>query len=699
MIALIVMFACGDDPKPESVAEPEVCTPTVWYADGDGDGYGDPFSELSSCEAPAGTVDNHGDCDDEDPAEHPEAVWYRDVDGDGYGDAEQSLTACSQPVGHLTDASDCDDNDGTRFLGAVWYQDLDDDGYGDESQEVDSCSDVTEAAPVAGDCDDDDWFIHPNANEICDSIDNDCDDLVDDDDPSIDMFTQVSMFLDEDGDGWGVTDSPLGRLCESNPIGSVYAGDCDDTDSQVYPHRLDFNDDIDSDGDGESSITFAASAAHGWIGSSTGSAFGAVVKTKDIDGDGRNEVMVGAFNEGESVGSIKLIPGELTGDRTVYPEEGKIWHGELDDDRIGWAASFAGDWDGDGVEDLIVSSPYRDEYTGAAYIFSSEMTSTSLADATLFLENGLVDTHFGHDVLGVGDINDDGLDDVLVSARKYSTVDGASVGAVTVVYGGETDVSLLGEVNTLLGDTNYDQLGYDLADAGDPDGDGVRNYLVSAPYCDDGETNAGCAYLLTLEDLDSAIATFDGVPVFYGVQHSENAGFSMSSAGDFDGDGLDDMLIGSSNYDAVVEDEGAAYVVLGSSGEWDSYSLADSHLTMLGNVEGDKMGRYVNGIGDINGDGKGDVAISVYAGDALGDYALDNMGIVYGVLGRAESGTISMVDDADLQLIGVETNDYLGKGIAKAGDVNEDGFDDFWLGANGATSYGSIYLLEGVALP
>ena len=317
MWSMLLVLACGDDPKPKTESAP--CTPTVWYVDADADGYGDPFLDGTSCEVPDGAVDNHDDCDDADATEHPGAVWYRDLDGDGFGDRKSRLKACARPIGHIDDSTDCDDEDGTRYPGAVWYIDGDEDGYGDAAQQVDSCEDVSNASALSGDCDDSDWFIHPAANEACDLIDNDCDGLVDDDDSSIDMFTQVPMYTDADGDGYGVEDLALGRLCSTHPGASELYGDCDDADAEIYPYRLDYYDEIDSDCDGVSDVFFAASSQFGWSGSTNGSAFGAVINSKDIDGDGRNEVIVGAFNEGEYVGIVKFIPGELTGDRTYFP--------------------------------------------------------------------------------------------------------------------------------------------------------------------------------------------------------------------------------------------------------------------------------------------------------------------------------------------------------------------------------------------
>jgi hypothetical protein len=442
-LSILVLVGCGGDtPKKTKadtgeVPQPEPCTETKWYADTDGDGYGDPFSELSACEAPAGSVSNHDDCDDLDAMAQPEAIWYRDVDGDGYGDPEQTLTSCLSPMGYIAEADDCDDLDGSRYPGALWFMDTDTDGYGDDTQTVDACGDVSGAVNQTGDCDDDDWLIHPAGNEICDEIDNDCDGLVDSLDDDIDIFTQILMFEDLDGDGYG-TEVAVGYGCPSDLLGATVVGDCDDGEATTYPNRLDYNDTVDSDCDGEASMFIATSVSTGWVSDVSSTAFGVVTASKDLDGDGKNELLVGAYNAGDAdEGGIRLFPGDISGDLTRFPEEGFIWNAEVVDAKAGTAVAFIGDWDGDGVEDIMAGAPYDVENTGMAYLFSSDMDSGTLAGARTVRGSELTDNFFGQAIMAVGDIDDDGLDDVMIGARKDSTARPGG-GSITLFYGGDT---------------------------------------------------------------------------------------------------------------------------------------------------------------------------------------------------------------------------------------------------------------------
>jgi hypothetical protein len=208
---------------------------TSWYTDGDGDGYG-TGSAMLACEAPVGTADEDGDCDDGDASVHPgspehcdegnqdedcdgladdsdpeatgKSLWYADVDDDGFGDASTAVTVCDPPVGSIAESGDCDDTDAAVHPAATevcdagnkdedcdgvadnadtsatgkstWYFDVDDDGYGDASTGVSQCDPPAGTVSSSGDCDDAKTAVHPGAAEVCDdATDNDCDDLED----------------------------------------------------------------------------------------------------------------------------------------------------------------------------------------------------------------------------------------------------------------------------------------------------------------------------------------------------------------------------------------------------------------------------------------------------------------------------------------------------------------------------------------
>ncbi len=279
-----------------TVDGPGALDAATWYADGDGDTFGDPDTTQLECVQPSGYVDNALDCDDgsatvnpdadevcgdgidndcdtlvDDPSATDAATWYRDADGDSYGDPGVPQLACTQPPGFVADDTDCDDasnvvspagdevcgdgvdndcdmlvDDPSAVDAATWFADADNDGFGDETVTEVACTPPPGFVALSTDCDDGAPAVNPSVDEACgDGIDNDCDTLIDDST----AFDARPWYADSDGDTYG--DADVSEVACTAPVGFVAdATDCDDQDSQVNPAADEECDDgIDNDCD------------------------------------------------------------------------------------------------------------------------------------------------------------------------------------------------------------------------------------------------------------------------------------------------------------------------------------------------------------------------------------------------------------------------------------------------------------------
>ena len=428
----------------------------------------------------------------------------------------------------------------------------------------------------------------------------------------------------------------------------------------------------------------------------------------------RNEASSSGFFS--SFLSIPLAEATPLG-KTLFPSQfelssldgtnGFILHGEEGVNvytGTGQSVRSAGDINGDGISDVIVGSQVNTYVVfGSNKAWTSPIQLKNLNGSngfTLNCSSGVA----GGSVSGAGDINGDGIDDIIIGV-PYSGKNLA--GHSFLIFGSNRSWSPVFDLMSLDGTNGFKidgmvdngESGYSVSKAGDINADGIDDIIIGAPAQGaDIQTYPGQAYVIfgSIGPWSSpfALSSLNGINGFIinGESGMDECGYSVNKAGDINADGIDDIIIG-----APYANGGKSYVIFGNKGPWTSPLQLSQLYGVNGFIiqgEGGYSGMSVSGAGDINDDGVGDILIGAPNAGTAYNPGYGKGYVIWGIKGtRPSPFALSSLygGNGGFIFMGDSNTDACGFSVSNAGDINSDGIGDLIFGAPGAYPIGRVY--------
>lgn len=602
-----------------------------------------------------------------------------DADGDGYVDAALGGDDCddAEPAIHPGADDHCDeednDCDGDIDNGpdrTAFFVDGDGDGYGVEASSILTCDADPPSGYAAGygDCDDAAEAIHPGAVEICNHLDDDCDDSEDE------GLSFSTWYLDADDDGYGVAGVTVSDCVEPDGY-ALLPGDCLDSDDQVRPDAPEVcNNGVDDDCDEDSNdcrldgVVSVDTAHAAWYGSPDALLTGMGLAGGHLDSDGSVDLVIGGPWVGDGV--VYILRGPVTAGATTLPGGASVITADASATYPGFGMQVAilGDVSGDGAPDLGVGWP--DSWSGTesrVFVFDDLLGATDASDAVASVERADASAA----TVGSSELGGDDKTDLVVSF-------GSSMPDLWVFAGPVSGPLTSDEAATVF---DAEDLGGGFATswcADDLSGDGADDLLVGAPGYESAGATIGAAFVFT-GPLGSVEDEWTVTTSYLGAD-GNTIGHEVSCIGDLDQDGYADLSVAASWASSGI---GATYLFFGP---YATSTVADADTTISGTMQ---QPQVVNP-GDLDQDGSNDLIVGAWeAYDAAG-----SVSVWYG----APTGSVNL-GDADARFDGPAEGDLAGYAVVGPGDFDDDGYPDFAFSIPAAdpvdSMSGAIYLVLG----
>ena len=423
----------------------------------------------------------------------------------------------------------------------------------------------------------------------------------------------------------------------------------------------------------------------------------AVAGAGDLDGDGYADIVIGIpghdgwWSNSRDIGAVATFHGTKIGlcpPGTSKSGQGNAFvSGAGAGDRLGSAVATAGDVNGDGYADIMIGAPHSGTSgyprEGKAYVLKGSREGIQLigslpAPTAVELDWGYKESQVGRSVAYAGDVNGDGFSDVIMGAPMYTKppyLQDREIGKVALFFGAPGEIAFRSKLTRSLSKSttvvSTADFGFSLATAGDVSGDGFSDVIIGAPKFDKGQPNQGKA-LIFLGGIGPKLSwelTTKPDWEITGKDANEYLGWSVSSAGDVDGDGFSDVIIGSPNKNASEMKHAGQIAV-----HYLKYAMGEgvfsdrSPTKIMGDAPEGRLGHAVSFAGDVNGDGYADIIAGAP------DTEFGRSYVYYGSATGIDTTTRWAAR-------GTQKGSQFGYAVASAGDANGDGFSEVIIGA------------------